>query len=150
MSGVLQFIRLISALSLFMAAVWLLIPKGKGEKTARFAVGIFFLFSLVCGAFGLSNIRSETEVDFNLNLEETFQRAAVIQSRAFEKSITALLKEQGISLEKIVVETDILADNSINITKVELFLPEPLDFERAATLIQKQTGLGRTVIQAGR
>ena len=35
MNGLLQFIRLFSALSLFTAAFWVLVPKGRGEKTAR-------------------------------------------------------------------------------------------------------------------
>ena len=146
MSGLLQFIRLLSALGLFTAAFWVLVPKGRGESTARFAVGVFFLWSVIIGAqaaFGsLQGAVCSTT-------QKAQSSALKMQLTALQNGFKVLLNGAGYPMEKITVEADILENNSINITKVVLWPKNSSDYAAAAELLTLQAGVPAAVVQQG-
>lgn len=147
MNGLLQFIRLFSALSLFTAAFWVLVPKGRGEKTARFALGVFFLWSVILG--GKAAFSSLQAAKAGTLTQAAQNNALQMQTTALQNGFGLLLQSAGYPAEKIIVEADILEDNSINITKVVLWPKNSADYNAAAQLLARQAGLAPEILQQG-
>lgn len=147
MSGLLQFIRLLSALGLFTAAFWVLVPKGKGENTARFAVGVFFLWSVVVG--GQAAFSGLQGAFAGRATQGVPSSAPAPQTAALQNGFEMLLQGAGYPMEKVTVEADILKDNSINITKVVLWPKKNEDYTAAARLLVLQAGVPTDAVQQG-
>lgn len=108
-----------SAASLILGAVYMLRPSGKMEKSVKFAFSVIFLSVIIAAFAGLLKINTPFSVKASsADLTETAE--AVTKYRA-EYLCEALLKENGINFNKILVNTDISADGSIGIKRVTVF-----------------------------
>ena len=132
-----DFVRILSAASVFLAALWLIAPKGKTEKTFKYAMEIF-LISVIISTFNssfklpenLPNITTATPSD-------TAQR---LSSDTAKYVIEELLKKCNIKFGEIQIITDNSKNSGISITKAYIEL-SPDDFGRAAEIIKNQTGI---------
>ena len=131
-----DFLLSISAVSVIMAAVWLLIPKGSMQKSVKYALGIFALVGII-SAFGKIEISLPEVTETSKGAELSYDIAVASAERAVENSLI----KNNISAKKVTAVTDNLKSDSINITKVVLELESDKDFEKAAELVFSETGL---------
>ncbi len=131
-----DFMLSLSSVSVIMAAVWLLVPEGSMEKSMKYALGIFAVVGII-SAFGKIGI-SLPEISAQYT---GTQPSYSIETATAETAIEDVLRKYNIPVKKVTAVTDISGSDSINITKVVLELENDKDFDRAAELLELETGL---------
>lgn len=136
--------------TLICTGVFSILVPGKGmERVLKFAIGLFFLSSLVLPFtqnhldFSFSMSRSDREPETQ-NLEQSFQRNFIeLAKRNLELEIDRILNENQIESEKTEITVNINADNSIDITKIVIQIPEDIRSEtgKITGLIEKEVGI---------
>ena len=132
-----NFVKILSITSIFLAALWLIAPKGKTAQSFKYAMGIF-LISVIISTFNVSFTLPE-----NMPAGATVSPADTAERLSTDTAIYViqeLLKKCNINFGEIRIITDNSEDRDINITKAYVEL-SPNDFKRAAEIIQKQTGI---------
>lgn len=136
-------IKALSALSLVLAALWLIIPKGKFLKDFKYAIGIFLVASL----FSLF-ITVPDNINFNVDLDtkddSIVANAENINNNTAQFVIEQLLNDAKIKFKKIEIITDKSYLDNIDIIKAKIILEDKNDFTRAAAIIEAQTGITAT------
>lgn len=136
-------IKALSALSLVLAALWLIIPKGKFLKDFKYAIGIFLVASL----FSLF-ITVPDNINFNVDLDtkddSIVANAENINNNTTQFVIEQLLEDAKIKFKKIEIIMDKSYLDNIDIIKAKIFLEDKSDFARAAAIIKAQTGITAT------
>lgn len=136
----LNFVKTVSVLCVTLAGVWLLIPKGGMMKTFRFAIGLFTVSVIVSVFLSVSLEKSEITIEASQDTAYS-DIANKIDSLNVEYAIGNILYNSGIEYEKIELITDISENGSINIIKAVAELKNENDFERAAAIVMKETGI---------
>lgn len=130
------FLLSLSAVAVIMAAAWLLVPEGSMEKSMRYALGIFAVVGVI-SSFGKIDLSlPEISTDYTGT-----QLSYSIETATAEAVIEDMLRKYNIPVKKVTAVTDISESDSINITKVVLELENVKDFDRAAELLELETGL---------
>jgi len=134
-----QFIKILSVASVFLAALWLIAPSGKSAQLFRYAVGIFTL-AVIISTVG-QNYLNLPKWD-----EAAFSDTATVNAAAISNDLTAytveiLLQKCDINFKKVQIITDNTENESIDIIKAYVELTNPEDFNRASEIIKNQTGI---------
>ncbi len=143
MEYILSIIKALSALSLVLAALWLIIPKGRFSGNFKYAMGIF-LISALLSLF----ITIPDDINFNIDLETKEETVVAnvenINYTTARFIIEQLLNDAKIKFKKINIITDKSYLDNIDIIKAEIILEDKNDFTRAAAIIKAQTGITAT------
>lgn len=118
MSNFKQIITVLSAVFIFFGGFELLLPKSKMEKSMKYILSITVLAIILSLVFGLKNI------DINVKMPEYSIDTKLYENTyeyQIEYLIKAALKENGIEFREVNAKVDILRDNSIIISQVEVF-----------------------------
>ena len=132
-----DFVKILSVVSVLLAALWLIAPKGKTEKMFKYAMGLF-LISVIISTFNSSFTLPE-----NLPAMATATQSDTSQRLSYDTAkyvIEELLKKCNIKFGEIQIITDNSKGGGINITKAHIELSQN-DFERASEIIKNQTGI---------
>lgn len=130
-------VLLVTAICIVSSGLFILTPKGKMEKVMKYALGIFFIASVIAAVLSI-----DFNVDFNLDVKDDFsQTGTEITNATAETAISQILLKNNINPLKIEVDTDKSLDNSISIKRVVLTLEKEEDFNRAAQIIKEETGI---------
>lgn len=138
MEWFLSLIRTLSVVSVVLAAVWMLVPKGGMEKSFRFVLGVFALGAVVSAVCGPA---MKVEFDLERYEKEYAETAESISAANAEFVIGKLLESESIFFKNITPITDKSADGSIHITKAAVELYREQEWERAAALVLQETGI---------
>lgn len=144
MQTVIELIKTLSVISVVLAAVWMLIPKGSMEKSLKYALSMFVTAAIVAA------VMTALQRGFVLDEIPTVAKTDVIKSAGDISEVTAeyiiagLLDEAGIKYRKIDVTMDILDDSGISIIKATAQLQNRAEAERAAQIVWEQTGIRLT------
>ncbi len=139
MDFIISFIKSMSVISVVLAAVWLLIPKGGMQASFKYVMGLFTIAAIIsafstAGDFTLPNLKIDTE-------KLTAETYANIENETLRFAIEKLLTKEGIEFKKVEIITDIFEDNSIHITKAKVWLVYDHYFEEAKTKVFNETGI---------
>ena len=135
-----DFVKNMSVISVFLAGIWLLVPRGSMMRSFHFVIGLFTLMTII-SSFTSVPIKSE-DFDFSKTYsEEYLTKAATLDKTALEYAISELLAKNLIECKKIEIITDISDDESIHITKAVAELADEADFKKAAEMVLNQTGI---------
>ena len=133
-----NFAKILSVTSVVLAALWLILPKGKSANVFKYAMGLFVI-SVIISTFGV--------LDFSLSKNLQTTKTTTVTNTAQKLSndtavyvIESLLKKCNINFGEIQIITDNSNNSDINITKAYVSL-EPKDFEMASEIIKNQTGI---------
>lgn len=134
-----QFIKILSVASVFLAAVWIIAPSGKSAELLRYAMGIFTL-AVIISAVGQGSVNLPTPET------KTASDTAEISASALTNDLTAytlevLLKKSNINFKKVQIITDNSSPHGIDIIKAYIELENPEDFKRASEIVKNQTGI---------
>lgn len=133
-----EIIKGLSVLSVVTAAAFLIIPKGTGTDSFKYAVGIFTLAAVL-------SFFAELPDNFNLpaitTASVTSNKARDIDIATTQYLIETLLNKAGIKFKEITVITDKSDDSGIFITKARVKLINEGQFDLAAEIIKNQTGI---------
>lgn len=141
MQTVTELIKTLSVLSVVLAAVWMLIPKGAMEKPFRYVLGMFVAAAIVTAvmtAFDRGFWVESTPAQAENSTQVTAQS---LSATTAEYIIAGLLDGAGIKYREIHAVTDISDDSGISIIKATVALYDREDAERAAELVFAQTGI---------
>lgn len=130
-----EFIISISAVSVIISALKLLCPADKEERLIKFALGMFFIISIIGGAANIKAELPQTETTLGQEYGENIKLASL------EASVVSLLEENDIKISEIYFDTDISAEKSISINKVILKTQKKEDGPKAEGIVKSQTGL---------
>ena len=133
-------IKSLSAISLVLAALWLIIPKGKFLKDFKYAIGIFLVSSLISLFITIPD-NININVDLDTKNDTVVANAENINNNTAQFVIEQLLEDAKIKFKKIEIITDKSYLDNIDIIKAKLFLEDENDFARAAAIIKAQTGI---------
>ncbi|MBQ4154032.1 MAG: hypothetical protein IJE01_02380 [Clostridia bacterium] len=134
MKGIILSITVICVIS---AALFFLCPKGKMEKVMKYALGIFFISSLIVAV-----LSADFNVDFNLDTEGNIEQTETkIADSTVTVAISQILLKNHIRPIKIELDTDKTKDGSISIKRVLLTLEKDEQFDLASKIIKEETGI---------
>ncbi len=140
MQWFLNFIKTMSVLSVFLAGIWILVPRSSTMKSFRFAIGLFVVAGIISCFTSISV--NDFETDFlNTENKEYITTANFLDKVSLEYAINKLFTENSIKCKKIEIITDKSSDDSIHITKAVAYLLNDDDYERAARMVLNQTGI---------
>lgn len=135
-----NFVKTMSVMSVFLAGIWLLVPRGSVMRSFRFAIGLFTLTTIILSftSIPIGNIG----VDFsNTDKNQYITTANDLNEASLEYAICRLLDENFIRYRKVEIITDNSEAESIHITKAVAELVDKSDFQRAAETVFNQTGI---------
>ena len=141
MEKYIAFVKTLSVVSVVLAALYMLTLKGKMEKSFKYVIAIFTVAAIVGAGVGLFGKGATTVFGTSNSEYNYYNYTKNIDSATAEYIIGELLNSNGIEFWEIDVITDILDDGSIDIIQAEVVLKNSKDFERAADLVLKQTGI---------
>lgn len=132
------FAKILSVTSVVLAALWLVVPKGKTAQIFKYAMGLFVISIIIstvtASQFKLpENLLSADTNTITTNAQNISKDTAIYV-------IEELLKKTNIKFGEIRIITDNSDNSSINITKAYVEL-DSKDFNRAAEIIKNQTGI---------
>lgn len=131
-------LRTLSVLSVVLAGIWMLAPRGSMEKSFRFSLGIFVLGAIMTAIFQPINISFP-------NIENTepvyYKSSQCIAKVDTEYIVRKLLEKESIFCKKITLIEDNSADGRIHITKAAVELYNEDDSKRAADILMRETGI---------
>ena len=133
-----DFVKILSAISVLLAALWLIAPRGKSAGGFKYAMGLFVI-SVIISTINVSAFTLPESLPTNTSASAT-ETAKRLSSGTAVYVIESLLEKCDIKFGEIRIITDNSEIDSINITKAYVELA-PKDFERAAEIIKKQTGI---------
>ena len=130
-------VLLLTAICIISSALSILLPKGKTEKVMKYALGIFFIASVITAVMSI-----DFNVDFNLDAKNEFnQTGNEIANATAETAISQILLKNNIHPLKIEADMDKTSNNGISIKRVVLAIKDEEDFNRAAQIIKEETGI---------
>lgn len=130
-------VLLVTAICIVSSALFIFTPKGKMEKVMKYALGIFFIASVIAAVLSI-----DFNADFNLDVKDDFSQTGTdITNATAEIAISQILLRNNIHPLKIEVDTDKTSDDSISIKRIVLTLDTKEDFNRAAQIIKEETGI---------
>ena len=135
----LQFIKTLSAASVFLAAVSLISPSGNAAKSFKYAMGLF-LISVIISTLN-KNVVTLPEVSLADNGQAITQTAEAVSNGTAAFVVESLLEKCNIKFKKVEIITDNSENSNINITKAYIDFVNPEDFEKAKEIIKNQTGI---------
>lgn len=138
MEWFLSIIRTLSVVSIILAAVWMLMPKGGMEKSFRFVLGVFALGTVVSA---VCSPMLEMPFDWAESVASYSETATSISAVNTEFIIGKLLEKESIFFKNITPIMDKSEDGSIHITKAAVELYHEQEWERAAALVLQETGI---------
>lgn len=117
MSGFKQIIITLSAVFIFFGAFELLLPKSKMEKPMKYVLSITVLSVMVGLFLGMKSVSLDIKMpEYSV---DTKIHGSVVEYQT-EYLIGAALKENKIEFKEVNAKVDILEDNSIIISEVEV------------------------------
>ncbi len=131
-------IRTLSVLSVVLAAIWMLAPRGSMEKSFRFSLGIFVLGAIVTAILQPIKISFPKTENKNETYLEATQTIIAVDT---EYIVRKLLEKENIFCKKITIITDNSEDGRIHITKAAVELYKQEECERAADILMRETGI---------
>lgn len=141
MSVIAEIFKSLSVICIITSAVWILVPNGKMQNSMKYSIGMF----AVCAALGcIMSLSSKLPViSFSKTDSDNIQASIheSVEKTNYSYAINSLLESSGIRCEKILIDTDISENGSINITNISIVLKNPDDYEKADSVIFSQTGL---------
>ncbi|MBE6761890.1 MAG: hypothetical protein E7551_06345 [Ruminococcaceae bacterium] len=133
-----DFAKILSVTSVVLAALWLVLPRGKSANGFKYAMGLFVISVIISILGGLDfSLPEKLQTSNSTTVTNTAQS---ISNDTAVYVIENLLKKCNIKFGEIQIITDNSENSDINITKAYVEL-EPKDFERAAEIIKNQTGI---------
>lgn len=140
MQWFINFIKTMSVLSIFLAGIWILVPRANTMRSFRFAIGLFVIASIIScfTAIPVNTIESDL---LKTESKEYITTANFLDKVSLEHAINKLFSENSIKCKKVEIITDKSSDNSIHITKAVAYLEEKGDYPKAAEQVLKQTGI---------
>lgn len=140
MQWFLNFIKTMSVLSVFLAGIWILVPRSSTMRSFRFAIGLFVVAGII------SCFTSIPVNDFESNFlksenKEYITTASYLDKVSLEYAINKLFTQNSIKCKKVEIITDKLSDDSIHITKAVAYFENDADYKRAAQMVLNQTGI---------
>lgn len=133
-----DFAKILSVISVVLAALWLILPRGKSANGFKYAMGLFVI-SVIISTIGALDF----SLPKNLQTPKTTTATNTAQKLSNDTAvyiIESLLKKCNIKFGEILIITDNSNSSDINITKAYVSL-DPKDFEMAAEIIKNQTGI---------
>ena len=130
----------------------MLLPEGSGQKTFKFVLCIFLLCVILSPLKDIdfpdyNNIFIKSEyVAAKDDNNEFINRSEDFIEEQIKKDTSEILTEYGIDFKDIIVEVNILENQSIDITEFSLFLPKTKDTENIKSKIQEKIGISPEVI----
>lgn len=132
----------------------LLIPSNTLEKVIKFAIGLFFISSLV-----LPFTKQQLDFSFDFQQEQQSMQNQMLEQgvenyfitiaeQKLESQIQTLLESNQIFPESVRFQIHIAEDNSIDINEICVTLSEKYQFEqeKVISLIEKEAGLVPKVV----
>lgn len=135
----------------------LLIPKSNLEKVMKFALGVFFLSSVVFpftqGNLDFSFSFSSTSLEFSdRTVEEGVEQSLIgIGQQKVTAEIEAILEKNNVRFEKVETQIHIDEENNITISKIKISLPRSghlqtpsgnlMTTKEIADLVEKEAGI---------
>ena len=139
MEFIATFLRAISVSSVVLAAIWFIVPSGNTEKIFKYAMGIFII-SVIISAFNISFIKENYEFPV-INTNSVIVNAEKISVETSKYVLETLLNKCDIKFKEVEVFMDNQDSSDINITKARVDFINADDFNIAAEIIKKQTGI---------
>ncbi len=131
-----DFVLSLCAAAILIAALRLLAPNGRFEKTLQYAMALFLMLSIISAVLKVDFSLPEFEAEKIETTGESELNLAVLKG-----AITELLLDYGVEVQEIYFNTDILKDGGISITKVTVKTDQAEDAQKIREIIKSQTGL---------
>lgn len=127
----------------------MLMPSRTMEKVIRFAVGLFFLSSLILpfttGDFSVDLTIPEWEESLQTKqlTDQVKNSTVTVSQQKVERLAESLLKAEGITPQKVTATINIEEDNSITITKLSIVLrlEDIFQKQKASDCLENQMGI---------
>jgi hypothetical protein len=122
-----------------LAAIWFIVPSGNSEKIFKYAIGIFII-SVIISTFNVSFTKEIYEFPA-INTSGVIVNAEKISIETSKYVLETLLNKCDIKFKEVEVFMDNEDSSDINITKARVDFANAEDFNIAAEIIKKQTGI---------
>ena len=133
-----NFVKVLSVTSVVLAALWLVVPKGKSANIFKYAMGLFVI-SVIISTIKASSFKLPENFP-SADQKVTTTTAENLSNQAATYVIAKLLKKCNINFGEIRIITDNSDSSGINITKAYVKLSKE-DFLVASEIIKNQTGI---------
>ncbi len=133
------FIKILSAASIVLAALWLISPGGKSAELFKYAMGLFII-SVIISTFKTMSINLPS-LDYFKKDNTATATATAICDDITAYTIETLLEKCNIKFKKVQIITDNSNASGIDITKAYVEFYDNNDFKTASEIIEKQTGI---------
>lgn len=131
-----DFVLSLCAAAILIAALRLLAPSGRFEKTLQYAMALFLMLSIISAVLKVDFSLPDFEAEKIETTGESELNLAVLKG-----AITQLLLDYGVEVQEIYFNTDILKDGGISITKVTVKTDQAENAQKIREIIKSQTGL---------
>ena len=133
------FIKILSAASIFLAALWLISPGGKSAELFKYAMGLFII-SVIISTIKTMSVNLPSLEHFKTDNTATATATAICND-VTAYTVESLLEKCNIKFKKVQIITDNSNSSGINITKAYVDFYDSNDFKRASEIINNQTGI---------
>ena len=133
-----NFVKVLSVTSVVLAALWLVVPKGRAANIFKYAMGLFVI-SVIISTIKASSFKLPENFP-SADQKVTTTTAENLSNQAATYVIAKLLKKCNINFGEIRIITDNSDSSGINITKAYVKLSKE-DFLVASEIIKNQTGI---------
>ena len=133
-----NFVKVLSVTSVVLAALWLVVPKGKSANIFKYAMGLFVI-SVIISTIEASSFKLPENFP-SADQKVTTTTAENLSNQAATYVIAKLLKKCNINFGEIRIITDNSDSSGVNITKAYVKLSKE-DFLVASEIIKNQTGI---------
>jgi len=139
LDSIFSFIGLLSVVSVVLTSLWFLVPKGAGEKHFRYVMGIFII-AVIVAVFNVTSLNNQKDIPA-LKPESSAEKADTLSCETAKYVLEELLKKCNIKFKEVVIIMDNSSPSGISITKARIEFVNEDDFNIAAEIIKKQTGI---------